>query len=142
MNIDIKLYNEIYSNAELARDITGRLIRRCRDASLRKAMADQFAEYHAILLEAGEALAKAAEAPEEYSRMMRYPIYCGMRMNLAADSTSSHIAEMLVQGSAMGLIDIARALNAFQEAELGARALAERLQGAEEGNIRRLLAFL
>ncbi len=142
MDHDIELLNEIYRNAELSKDILGRLIKICKDASFRCVMASQFAEYHAVLLEAEERIAGMGEAPDAYNMVLRRPIYCGMYLNARIDSTSSHLAEMLVQGSAMGLIEVARALNKFGEAEKSTRALAERLRTAEEANIRQLLNFV
>lgn len=142
MDHDIKLLNEIYRNAELSKDILGRLIRRCHDAALRAVLASQFAEYHAILLEAGERIAGRGEAPDAFGMLFRRPIYCGIRLNARIDATSSHLAEMLVQGSAVGLIEIARASNRFDEAEKATRALAERLRTTEEANIRQLLHYV
>nr|HPK16886.1 hypothetical protein [Clostridia bacterium] len=100
MDHDIELLNEIYRNAELSKDILGRLIKICKDATFRCVMASQFAEYHAILLEAEERIAGMGEAPDAYNMVLRRPIYCGMYLNARIDSTSSHLAEMLVQGSA------------------------------------------
>lgn len=142
MSCDIELYNETFASAELARDITGRLIRRCGDANLRSVLAEQFAEYHSILMEAENAIIQSAEAPDSYGATMRKPIYCGMCLNLMIDSTNSHIAEMIIEGSVMGLVDTARSLNKHKEACLASRALAERLRTVEEANIRRLLTFL
>lgn len=142
MDHDNELLNEIYRNAELSKDILGRLIKICRDASFRCVMASQFAEYHAILLEAEERIAAKGEAPDAYNMILRRPIYCGMYINAKIDSTSSHLAEMLIQGSAMGLVEIAQGQNRFDEAEKSTRALAERLRTAEEANIRQLLSFV
>jgi hypothetical protein len=142
MDHDNELLNEIYRNAELSKDIIGRLIKICKDASFRCVMASQFAEYHAILLEAEERIVGRGEAPDAYNMILRRPIYCGMYINLKIDSTSSHLAEMLVQGSAMALIEIARAQNQYDEAEKSTRALAERLRTAEEANIRQPLSFV
>lgn len=142
MDHDNELLNEIYRNAELSKDILGRLIKVCKDSSFRCVMASQFAEYHAILLETEERIAGRGEAPDAYNMLLRRPIYCGMHVNLWIDSTSSHLAEMLIQGSSMGLIEVARAQNRYDEAEKSTRALAERLRTAEEANIRQLLQFV
>lgn len=142
MDHDIELLNEIYRNAELSKDILGRLIKLCKDASLRCVLAAQFAEYHAILLGAEERIASRGEAPDAYGMLFRRPIYCGLHLNMRIDSTSTHLAEMLIQGSAMGLVEIARASNQYDEAEKSTRALAERLRTSEEANIRQLLPFV
>ncbi len=142
MDHDSELLNEIYRNAELSKDILGRLIKICQDASFRCVMASQFAEYHAILLEAEERIASKGHAPDSYSMFFRRPIYCGLYFNARIDKTSSHLAEMLVQGSAMALVEIARAQHKYDEAEKSTRALAERLRTAEEANVRQLLNFV
>lgn len=142
MDHDLELLNEIYRNADFSKDILGRLIKLCKDATFRCVMASQFAEYHAVLLEAEERIAAKGEAPDGYSQLLRKPVYCGIRINARMDSSSSHLAEMLVQGSAMGLIEAARAEKKYSDAEKTTLALAQRLRTAEEANIRQLLEYV
>ena len=137
-----ELLEEIYENAELAKEILGKLIKVCDNASFRNVMADQFAEYHAVIMEAGERLGEMGVEAKGMSRLARKPIYAGVHLNAKLDSTPSHLAEMLIQGSAMGLVDAARAVNDSEGAEQSAVALAQRLRTAEENNIRELLKFV
>ena len=59
----------------------------------------------------------------------------GVHMNTLIDSSPSHIAEMLIEGSTMGVIDITRAQNRFAGADENVAGLAQRLCDIERGNI-------
>ncbi len=142
MNQTEELLREIYKNAELAKEILGKLIKLCKDASFRNVLADQFAEYHSVIMEAGERLTVMGVSPKGVCSAARRPIYAGVCFNARIDNTPSHLAEMLIQGGTLGLVDAARAINGSEGAEKSAIALAERLRTAEEANIRQLLKFV
>ena len=139
---NIELLNKIYEGAEMGRDILGRLIPLCYDGSLRCSMAEQFAEYHRILVESERLLLNAGHIAKPASRAARAPIYASLRLNLKIDGTSSHLAEMLMQGNLMGYIDIARGLSAYTGAKEETRHLAERLMAMEDNNMKQMRRFL
>lgn len=138
----IELLNKIYEGAEMGRDVLGKLIPLCADGSLRCAMAEQFAEYHRILVESERLLLASGHIAKPASRAARMPVYASLHVNLKIDSTSSHLAEMLMQGSLMGYIDIARALSAYTGAKEETRHLGERLMETEDNNMRQMRHFL
>ena len=112
MDHDIELLNETYRNAELSKDILGRLIKICKDASFRCVMASQFAEYHAVLLEAGlRGIANEYELPEE----------------IDGDLRDLSPRERKVIGYQALPTSLDEALTAMEESELVAETLGEQL---------------
>ena len=47
----------------------------------------------------------------------------GMSMKTMVDSTSSHIAELLMEGSVMGISELTRALRSFENTDCSEEAL-------------------
>lgn len=134
-----ELLQTVFENASIGRDILGRLIQECGDSELRALMAEQFAEYHRIMAEAEQLMDALGEKPRHMGWLERAPIFASMSANLKIDRSSAHLAEMMIRGSLMALIEIARTLrhsNCENEEHL---RLADRLKNTEENNIKQLL---
>ncbi len=142
MNQNAELLNSIYQSAEMGRDIVGKLIRDCEDTEFRNVMAEIFAEYHRILSESERLLFNAGTIPKSLKKLARLPIYSSISLNLKADHSSSHMAEMLLQGSLMGYIDLFRDLRFYPEAYEESKNLAWRLLSTEENNMQRLKQYI
>lgn len=139
MDHNAKLLQSIYENAAMGKEALGGLIKRCEDANFRQAMAEQFAEYHETQEEV-EKLLKAVYL--EPRRPFLLALRKHMDINLSIDRTSTHMAEMLMHGSLMGIVDIARERREHTAASEEAQDLARKLLSTEENNLRRLQKFL
>lgn len=142
MNDTIELCREISDSADIGKLVLARLIRSSRDASFRSVMADMFAGYHAILTEAKQIISAFDAADGGASMAQKQPILLGLRLNAAIDNSPSHLADMLIQGCTMSLINVARAQNEYTRADERAVSLAKRIRKADEENIRQLLKFV
>lgn len=139
MDPNAQLLQDIYQNTVMGKVALNQLIKRCEDPDFRKAMADQFAEYHQVQTEA-QRLLKATHL--EPKRPPVFPLRVHTSLNLRLDRTSTHMAEMLMQGSVMGIVDLSRSLRKYSLAGSEARALGEQLLRTEENNLRRLQRYL
>lgn len=63
-------------------------------------------------------------------------------MNTLIDKTSSHIAEMMMQGNMMGVIEITKTIKHNPDADAAALQLARDLLQTQENNIQELKQFL
>lgn len=134
-----ELLESIYQAAGMGRDILGKLIKTCEDSSFRFAMATEFAEYQAIIDDAKAYAEKNGQLMDENSRGLKNAVYGAMKMNTLIDKTSSHLAEMIIQGSTMGVIDIKRKLRENEGADDEVVKLGERLLETEQNNIKSML---
>jgi hypothetical protein len=66
----------------------------------------------------------------------------GVRMNTALDHTSSHLAEMVIQGSTMGITDLQSVLNSNRNASEATQRLCSSLIHQEQNHIDRMKGFL
>ncbi len=142
MDHNAELLKSIYRSAELGRDIMGRLIRDCEDMEFRNIMAEMFAEYHRILSESERLLFNAGRIPKPAGHAERFPIFSAITLNLRIDHSSSHIAEMLLQGSLMGYIDLTRDMRFYPDAYEDSKNLAWRLLSTEEKHMQRLKQYI
>lgn len=142
MNDTFELCREISEGADIGKTVLSRLIKRCKDASLRSVMADMFAAYHRIFTEAEELLDGRCKGCCGASKKQKKPIMVGLMLNTAVDATPSHLAEMLIQGCAMSLINISRAQNEFVRCDDEAKQLCTRALKNEQESIMNLLKFV
>lgn len=137
-----ELLESIYKTAELGRDILGKLIKTCDDSNFRFAMATEFAEYLAIIDDAKAHAERSGQSLEPNKRKTKSAVHSALKLNVMIDKTSSHLAEMLVQGSTMGVIEIKRSLRENAQADEEVVGLGERLLQTEQNNIRSMLEYV
>lgn len=68
--------------------------------------------------------------------------YFMINIQTLRDQSPSHISEMMIQGSTMGVIDATKKLREYTNAEPKIRNLMEGLKSMEENNIDQLQKFL
>ena len=141
MEHNYELLKEIYQNAEMSKDIMGRMIKICDDSNFRAELAEEFAEYHEVMCQA-KAIIDEKGYPIRTNKAGKAAAMGGIKLNTFIDKTSTHLAEMMVQGSTMGVIDMKRARKMYTGAEDAIRKLANKLCETEQNNVRRMLEFV
>ena len=63
-------------------------------------------------------------------------------MNTLADASSEHIAEILINGSNMGIVEMTKQMNRLPDADAGAKRLAEEFLRGEQRHIEELKSYL
>ena len=142
MDQNTRMLRSIYKSAELGRDILSKMIRMCDDLEYRNIMAEIFSEYHRILCECERLLLNCGLLAKSAGRLEKIPIFSAVTLNAKIDSTSSHFSEMLMQGSLMSYIDIARELRECPDAAEETKNLAWRLMATEENNMQKLKQYI
>ena len=85
---------------------------------------------------------RLGRVPKRLSGMVRGSVHASLKLNVTIDSTSSHMAEMVMQGSTIGIIDIIRALNEYNAAAEEVKELGKKLLKTEENNFEEMKAYL
>ncbi|MCE5235192.1 MAG: hypothetical protein ABFC62_10045 [Clostridiaceae bacterium] len=143
----LDLIDQIYDNARFGKEMLAELIRESDDSGFRKAIAEQFASYHGILEEAQELF--KCEADKGFHKKRKPAGVLGglsarmaLRMNLRIDKTSSHMAEMVMQGSVLNITDLASGMRTFAGAEDTAKELCRKFIALERENFSRMIDYL
>ena len=140
------LYEEIYKNVKMGADSTVDMINKLENGELKTELGRQLSEYEKLAAEAKEALIAMGEEPREEGFVARMSAKVGVMMNTMMDSTPSHIAQMVIEGCAMGTSDLIKKLHECEgdaEGSCGdAAKLAERTVAFEESCAQKLKAYL
>ena len=135
MDQNLELLNDVYENAEMGRDTIKRLIKITEDDEFRKTMAYQFAEYQSVMDEARRIFISVGQSPRGIKGIAKSSVNASIAINTAIDKTSTHLAEMIMQGCTMGIIDMIKSIKHNPDASEEVRTLAEKLLATEENNM-------
>lgn len=142
MNGNAELLNFVYQNSQMGVDTIKQLIDIAQDEEFKKHLESQFNEYKEIHITAKTMLNKNGYNEKGISAFDKIKTYIMINMQTLTDKTPSHISEMLIIGSNMGVVNAVKNLKKYKDAEKDILGLMEKLLKFEENNIAQLKAFL
>ena len=139
MSADAEMLNFIYQNSQMGVETLNQLIPMIDNEAFKKRIEAQLKEYEQIHEEAKKLLNRHGYDEKGIGALEKIMAYLMIDRKTLMDKSSSHIAEMLIQGSNMGIIDAVKRINQYEkEAEKEVTALMKRLLKFEENNVERL----
>ena len=142
MNETIQLLQDVVRNARTGRDAVEQLLNKAEGGPMRQELNKEKAAYLQTQREGERALAEAGGRAEPAGAMARAGMWMGLEMETLADRSDAHIAEIVIQGATMGVIEMTKALNTYDAAEPGARGLASQFVVQQNETIDRQKGFL
>ena len=142
MNGNAEMLNFIYQNSQMGVETIEHLASITENANFKKHLQSQYREYKEIHHAAREMLNKNGYDEKGISAFEKIRTYLMINLQTITDKSASHIAEMLIIGSNMGVINAIKIIKKYQNAEPDILGLMKKLQKFEENNIKELKAFL
>ena len=142
MDETIQLLQDVARNARTGEEAIGELMTKAESREMRSELDRERQQYRSAAREAETALAAAGGRPEPISPMQRAGMWVGTQMNTLTDRSNAHIAEMVIQGATMGIIEMTKARNTCPDADPGAASLASRFIVAQNDIIDRQKHYL
>ena len=137
-----KLLQSIVENARMGADACDQLMPKTSDMSLRQELMNERQQYENACRDAEAQLMQLGVHPHPKGPMARAGMWMGMEMNTMMDKSASHIADMLIQGCTMGVVEMTKARNSLPDADAQAQGVASALVTAQQESIERLKVFL
>ena len=140
----VELATELYKNITMGSDTLLQLLSKVKDNQLKTYMSAVLCYYEKATAKVKEFLEEHRAHAKEEPLMSRMAAKMGIAMNTAMDASSSHIAQMLIEGSTMAITEATRLRHRFDGQSGCAEMLevAEKLIEFEQTNIEKLKAFL
>lgn len=142
MDANTELLNFIFQNSEMGTNTLTELIEISGDVPFEQLLIKQLEGYKAINKEAVALIESEEKEPKGISKFDQIKTYFMIKASTLKDHSASHFAEMMIQGSVMGTIDLCKKLNSYTDAKPEIRALAQHLLEFEEGNVEELKKYL
>ena len=137
-----KLLQTIVENARMGADACDQLMPKTSDMTLRQELMNERQQYENACRDAEAQLMQLGVHPHPKGPMARAGMWMGMEMNTMMDKSASHIADMLIQGCTMGVVEMTKARNSLPDADAQAQGVASALVTAQQESIERLKVFL
>ena len=135
--------SEIYRNTVLALESISDILPEIEDENIKEEILRQHEEYEKICAQASMIAKKNGQELKEPNPMKKMMMWSGIKMNTLTDKSASHIADMMVQGTVMGITALKKTLSDSQgllDSEVD--ALLRELIELEESFEKRLKAYL
>lgn len=141
---EAELLEDIYKNVKMGADSIINLMSRVKDEALRLEMTYELDRYESFARRASTLMAERGLRAKEENPITKVSAKIGMAMNTMADSTTPHLAEMLIQGSSMGITNMLKLINVSEDCGLQGEAmkLAREAVDFQENSVERLKKFL
>lgn len=142
-NENARLLNFIYQNSQMGVDTITELMDITSDEGFKDRLHAQLKEYRQIHDKAAQMLETNGFNEEGLSAFEKIRTYLMINFQTLSDDSVSHIAEMLIIGSTMGVIHALRNIRQYKDSvEKDILDLMEYLQKFEENNIERFKAYI
>ncbi len=142
MSKNSELLNFIYQNAQMGEETINHISDIIEDGELKRHLRDQSEEYDAIRDAAASLMNEHGYDGKGINAFEKIRTYLMIDLQTLTDKSISHIAEMLIVGSTMGVIQAIRNIRKYDGAQAEIISLMQRLQKTEENNIQQLKNFL
>ena len=142
MDANAELLNYIRQNAQMGQNTIHRLMEIVQEGNFKELLASQFEEYKKMFNTVEKRLKTLGMEVKDVNAFTKISAYLMINMETLVDKTPPHIAEMLIQGSTMGLIQITRKLKEYKEADDEILYMGEHLLKLEQQNIEECKRYL
>lgn len=112
--VTVELLSEMYRNVTMGSENLATVVPKIRDKFLLTNVTYQLEKYADFTNKTEKLLQKRAVKPKEPTMMKKMMSRTGIAMNTLFDSSDSHIAEMIVKGTKMGVEQLEHKLNDFR----------------------------
>lgn len=137
-----QLLNHIYQTAEMGREGIQSVLKYTEDPKLAGTLNSQYTEYGKLQNAAGSLLQARGEAPKGLGPVAKASSEVMSTVKAMTDRSSANIAEMMIQGSTMGVTKSLRTIRDCDLRDEGVRRLADKLLKTEQANIEEMKRFL
>ena len=139
---EVNVLDELSKGACMGRDAIHFIMDKVEDEKLKKELDRQYREYKEISEEISKIYPEYSEdEPHKTSAMNKMMTWYGIEMKTLIDSSTSKIAELLMQGTNMGIIEGRRLLNQKDTNE-EINKLVEKYVEVQETAVEKLKPFL
>ena len=136
------ILNELNKGIKMGMDSISNVSEKVQDDRFKQDLKFQYDEYNKILDEVNNELTNFDDFPKELNPMQKAMGWIGVEMNTLADKSNSKIAEMMIQGTNMGIIEGVKLLNHNPEADAEVKDVLNKFIKFQENTVEQLKKYL
>ena len=141
---EAEMLEELYKNVKMGSDSIIKLLNKVSDGKFKTDLTDQLDGYEVFAAKAKDRLKSLGCEAKEENVMTKMWSSIGMAMSTLTDSSDSHIAQMVAEGSTMGITDGIKLLRDYENTGVSEHALAlvRDIIKFEENNLERAKKYI
>lgn len=113
-----------------------------KDENMRADLVTQLKEYGALARRAEDLMSGYGQKPKDNNMFKKAMTETMAKFNSMTDASSSHIAEMMINGATMGVIDMTRKLRQYNAANAEIHSLGQDVVKFEENTVGKMKSYL
>ena len=141
-NDNLNLLEAVVQNTEMGKNTLEQIVPMTDDTQFKAELLRQRNLYHQLNQEAHAAIDACGGSAQGQSAMAKLNTKVSIGMKTITDKSTRNLAEMLTQGSGMGVVDCIKSQKDYPDAAPGSKRLMQKLQDFEEDNRIKLEQFL
>lgn len=139
---NVALLNEVYLNCKMGATAIDTLLPRVEDPIFAAELQKMLQQQQTIVHKAATELRSRSTIPAETSTLARAGLWSSLQLHMLSNRQKDHIAEMMIQGDMMGIINLTKAKRAYSGADSAIIELANSVITQEQESIEKMKEFL
>ena len=136
------ILNELNKGIKMGMDSISTVSEKVQDDRFKQDLKYQYDEYNKILNEVNDELTNYDDFPKEINPMQKAMSWMGVEMNTMMDKSNSKIAELMIQGTNMGIIEGVKLLNQNPDANDEVKNVLNKFIKFQENTVEQLKKYL
>ena len=141
-NDNLSLLEAVVQNTEMGKNTLEQIVPMTDDVQFKAELLRERNIYRELNQEAHTAIEACGGTAQGQSAMAKLNTKVSIGMKTITDKSTRNLAEMLTQGSSMGVMDCIKSQKDYPDAAPGSKRLMQKLQDFEEDNRIKLEQFL
>ena len=139
---NIKAINDVYKNAHIALQSISDLLPAVDGDGIRNELKDQYDGYEKAIGEISTFMAEQGLEPKDINPFKKAMMWSGIKMNTMFDNSRTHVAEIMIKGTVMGITELTAMKNESENLDDEVLKFLDDLLALEEEYEQRLKKFL
>ena len=139
---NVKALNDTYKNAHIALQSISDLLPEVEDDDIKKELQEEYEGYEKIIGKISTFMAENGVEPKDINAFKKAMMWGSIKMKTMFNNSRNQVAEMMINGTVMGINELTAMKNEGENLTDGVKALIEELLDLEEEYEQRLKKFL
>lgn len=136
------ILNQINQGIKMGMDSISNVSEKVQDSRLKDELLFQYDKYNEILNEVNDELTNYDDFPKDLNPMQKAMGWMGVEMNTLTDKSNSKIAELMIQGTNMGIIEGVKLLNHNPDTNQSIKNILNKFIDFQQNNVEQLKKYL
>ena len=136
------ILNQVNQGIKMGMDSISNVSEKVQDSRLKDELLFQYDKYNEILNEVNDELTNYDDFPKELNSMQKAMGWMGVEMNTLTDKSNSKIAELMIQGTNMGIIEGVKLLNHNPYTDQHIKNILNKFIDFQQNNVEQLKKYL